>query len=126
MDFLASFAALVGQKVPSTDSQNLLNAFLGKTKKGRSNLVIEASTRLAFRSGDWVMIPPYKGATVAKEVNVELGNSTDYQLYNLKSDLGEKNNLAKSNPKKVEQLVNDMKQIVGDKYNFNAHPLELK
>jgi arylsulfatase A-like enzyme len=126
IDFLASFAALVGQQVPLTDSQNLLNVFLGKTKKGRSNLVIESSSRLAFRSGDWVMIPPYKGAAVNKEVNVELGNSTNYQLFNLKSDLGEKNNLAKSNPKKVEQMVNEMKQIVGDKYNFNAHPLELK
>jgi hypothetical protein len=112
--------------VPLTDSQNLLNVFLGKTKKGRSNLVIESSSRLAFRSGNWVMIPPYQGAAVAKEVNVELGNSTNYQLFNLKSDLGEKNNLAKSNPKKVEQMVNEMKQIVGDKYNFNAHPLELK
>jgi arylsulfatase A-like enzyme len=126
IDFLASFAALVGQQVPLTDSQNLLNVFLGKTKKGRSNLVIESSSRLAFRSGDWVMIPPYKGAAVNKEVNVELGNSTNYQLFNLKSDLGENNNLAKSNPKKVEQMVNEMKQIVGDKYNFNAHPLELK
>lgn len=121
IDFLASFAALVGQQIPSNDSQNNLNAFLGKTKNGRSNLVIEASTRLAFRSGDWAMIPPYKGNAVSKDVNIELGNSIDYQLFNLKSDISEKDNLAKTNPKKLEEMKSLMKQIVGNKYDFEVN-----
>jgi len=121
IDFLASFAALVGQQIPSNDSQNMLDAFLGKTKNGRSNLVIEASTRLAFRSGDWVMIPPYKGNAVSKDVNIELGNSIDYQLFNLNSDISEKDNLAKTNPKKLEDMKSLMKQIVGNKYDFEVN-----
>lgn len=126
IDFLASFAQLVGQKNPSNDSQNLLNAFLGKSKKGRENLVLEASNRLAFRLGDWVMIPPHKGNPIAKEVNIELGNSLQYQLFNLKSDPAEQTNLAQSNPRKLEEMKAAMKQIVGSRYNFEAKELKLE
>ncbi|MBA4849389.1 arylsulfatase [Emticicia sp. BO119] len=126
IDFLASFAQLTGQKNPSADSQNLLNVFLGKSKKGRKNLVLEASNRLAFKKGDWVLIPPHKGSSIAKEVNIELGNSLQYQLFNLKSDNAEQNNLAKVNPRKLEEMKEAMKQIVDNRYNFDAKELELK
>lgn len=126
IDFLASFAQLTGQKNPSADSQNLLNALLGKSKKGRENLVLEASNRLALKKGDWVLIPPHKGNAVAKEVNIELGNSLQYQLFNLKSDPAEQQNLAQSNPKKLEEMKTSMKQIVGNRYNFDAKALKLE
>lgn len=126
IDFLASFAKLTGQENPSDDSQNLLNAFLGKSKKGRDNLVIEASNRLAFRKGDWVLIPPHKGNPIAKEVNIELGNSPQYQLFNLKTDPAEQKNLAQSNAKKLAEMKAAMKEIVGNRYNFDTKELKLE
>ena len=36
------------------------------------------------------MIPPHKGPAIHYNVNIELGNSVDYQLYNLKEDPSQK------------------------------------
>ena len=41
------------------DSENTLDAFLGKSKKGRKELVIEGMFNYAYRQGDWALIPPY-------------------------------------------------------------------
>ena len=60
MDLLASFASLLGQSYPDKlDSENTLDAFLGKSKKGREELVIEGMFNYAYRQGDWALIPPY-------------------------------------------------------------------
>ena len=63
LDFLASLAALTGAVIPDgLDSENCLDALLGrKGAEGRSHLVSEADGRLALRSGDWSMLPPYDG-----------------------------------------------------------------
>ena len=104
MDILASVAALINQPLPNEfDSRNFLSAFLGKSKKGRDELVIEAQGRLAFRSGDWVFIPPYKGKVIGITGN-ELGNLPEGGLFNLKIDLGQETNVAKQNPKKYEKM----------------------
>jgi hypothetical protein len=50
------------------------------------------------------MIPPYKGQKVNKFVNIELGNSSDYQLYNLAEDIGEQNDLSKQHPEILKEL----------------------
>lgn len=58
MDLLASFASLLGQSYPDeVDSQNTMDAFLGKSKKGRKELVIEGMFNYAYRQGDWALIP---------------------------------------------------------------------
>ena len=60
MDLLASFAALLGQTYPDQlDSENTLDAFLGKSQEGRKELVIEGMFNYAYRQGDWALIPPY-------------------------------------------------------------------
>lgn len=62
LDFMASTAVLIKHILKGDfDSQNMLPAFLGKSDKGRDELVLEAQGKLAYRSGDWAMIPPYKG-----------------------------------------------------------------
>jgi hypothetical protein len=38
-----------------------------------------------------------------------LGNSTAAQLYNLKTDIGEKKNLAAENPERVRELAEQLK-----------------
>ena len=104
VDFMASFAQLIGTEQKGNDSQNTLNAFLGKSEQGRSDLVIEAMGRLAFRQGDYAFIPPYKGNAMNKEVNIEVGAAADVQLYNVKNDPAQKQNIAKDNPEKVKEM----------------------
>ena len=125
VDLLASLADLVQAETTETDSENLLHTFLGELKTGRQNLVIEATSRTAFREGDWVMIPPYKGAAVAAQVNIELGNSSEFQLYNLNDDIGQQTNLAKTNPNKLNEMVSDFEKVVGT-LNSEVEALELK
>ena len=63
MDLLASLGSMVGATLPDgLDSRNYLNAFMGTELKARENLIIEAQGRLGYRSGDWIMMPPYKGS----------------------------------------------------------------
>ncbi|MDO6425187.1 hypothetical protein Q4521_22105, partial [Saccharophagus degradans] len=81
------------------DSQDILSALLGKSKKGRKDIVLEAGSKTSYRAGDWVMIPPYKGAKMSWHSFVESGIDMEFQLYNLKEDPSQQNNLAKSNPK---------------------------
>ncbi|MDR1724218.1 MAG: arylsulfatase [Tannerella sp.] len=105
MDLLASLAAL--NNVPlkqSFDSQNVLDALRGKSSEGRNELVIEGLTSLAYREGDWVLIPPSEGVAFKPLTGTDTGHSPDYQLYNLKTDLGQKINLAEKEPKQLEAM----------------------
>lgn len=125
IDLLSSLASLVGSSVRTNDSENLINVFTGKSSKGRKELVLEATSKTAFRKGDWAMIPPYKGPAVNGEVTIETGNSKEYQLYNLKEDIGQEHNLAKSNPKKLKKMIACFEKIRG-KANNNIQELKLE
>ncbi|MCL7764537.1 arylsulfatase [Polaribacter sp. Z014] len=117
VDLLASFASLLDVKAEVNDSQNMMSEFLGKSDKGRDNIVLEAGSKTSFRSGDWVMIPPYKGAAMSWHSFVETGVKTEFQLYNLKEDVGQKNNLAEKNPEKLKELLAEFVKIRGEKYS---------
>ncbi len=125
MDLLASIAKLVGVEENSTDSKELLEAFLGKSDEGREDLIIEATSRTALRSGDWLYIPSYKGPEVNTQVNIELGNSDVPLLYNLKQDLSQTTNLYESNPEKAKEMHAKFIKLRGEDYNV-TQKLELK
>jgi arylsulfatase A-like enzyme len=125
IDLLESIAKLVNIDVKPTDSQELLDVFTGKSNIGRKNLVIEANTKTAFRQGDYIMIPPYPGDPILEEVNIEMGNDKDFQLYNLKKDIGQNNNLAKAQPKKLKEMMKNFESIRGNSYK-NVEKIELK
>jgi arylsulfatase A-like enzyme len=96
IDFTASFAELTGQPNPSSDSENVLPALLGLSSDGRNSLILEnGSGKTLIREHEWVMIPDYPGEPLYKAVNIETGFSPEIQLYNLRSDPGQKINLAK-------------------------------
>ncbi|RXK62436.1 arylsulfatase [Lacibacter luteus] len=106
IDLLASFASMFNLKIPvgdAIDSENYLNAFLGKTKDGRS-VYVEQGGALSIIVGDWKYISPAKGPAVYKLTEIESGNLETAQLYNLKNDLGEKLNLARQYPEKVKEM----------------------
>lgn len=125
IDLFSSLAALVGSDLNTDDSQNLLNVLMGESSSGRSDLILEATTRTAYRQGDWVMIPPYRGPAVNKQVNIELGNSLEFQLFDLSSDLGQSTNLAETHPEKLAAMLSSFEAIRGTQYS-NIEKLELK
>lgn len=113
MDFLASFAALTGQQIEPTDSENLIDVLLGDSDQGRSELMLEATSRTALRQGDWVMIPPHNGPQRNQLVNIELGNEKAHQLYHLADDVGQQNNRAQSEPQKLQEMIERYHAIRG-------------
>ncbi|WP_339864472.1 arylsulfatase [uncultured Algoriphagus sp.] len=125
LDLLSSLAALTGSSETTDDSQNLLPAFMGENKVGRTELMIEATGRTALRKGDWIMIPPYPGGAVIKSVNIEIGNDKNYQLYDLSTDISQANNVAESNPEKLEEMISDYETIRGE-MNVKVEDVVLK
>ncbi len=118
MDLLRSFASLTGQTIDSgaDDSQDLLDAFLGKTEKGRDELILEATGNTCLRTKDWYFIPPYEGPSFLKQTSIESGRAPDNQLYRVDSDIGQVTNLAEQETETVAQLEARHKEIMGSFY----------
>jgi len=113
IDLPASFAALTGQKLAADDapdSFDMLGPLLGERTVGRDHLVEHAGA-LSLIKGDWKYIAPSKGPQISANTNTELGNAPQPQLYDLKTDLGEKNNVAEQHPKVVEEMAALLAQI---------------
>ncbi len=125
IDLFSSLAALVGSDQKKEDSQNLLDLMTGKQNEGRKALIMEANTRTALRMDEWVMIPPYPGKSYRPEVDIEIGNAKDYQLFNLTEDPGQQNNLAASNPEKLKEMIQRFSELRGKELT-PPEPLELK
>lgn len=112
LDLTASFAALVGQKNTTPDSENILDAFLGNSDIGRRNLILGQGNITSYRKGDYVLIPPHKGGKMTnKYVNIETGRDQTIQLYNLKEDQGQQHNLADQHPEMVKKMLQEIETI---------------
>lgn len=102
VDFLASFAKLIGTELKSgeaSDSFDTMDALLGKSKEGRKELIEhnQFGPRLGLRIGPWKIIEP------AKKGGPE--------LYNLNDDLGEKENVAAKHPERVTEMISRIQEI---------------
>lgn len=110
LDLVASLGKLIGQAVPdSLDSQEMLSTFLGKRQCGRKSMVVEAAGRLAYRSGHYALIPPYKGPKRNITDN-ELGNLSDYTIYDLSADPSQQTDITRSHPRLLEKLKRQFQQ----------------
>jgi arylsulfatase A-like enzyme len=114
VDLYASIAILTQQKITednAPDSFNSLKTLLGGNLN--RNYVIEQSLKntLGIIIGDWKYIEPSDGPRMSIGTNTELGNNPKPQLYNLKYDIGEKNNLADKYPEKVQALSQKLQQV---------------
>ncbi len=125
VDLLSTLAELVGSEEKGMDSEALLPVFMGNSNNGREDLIIEATTRTAYRKGDYILIPPYKGPAKNKQVNIELGNSPEFQLYRLSDDTGQQKNLAEEEPQVLETMLREFEEKRGKNYS-NIQNLELK
>ncbi len=117
VDFFASIASLLNLKIRGSgnapDSFNMLPQLLGKNTQGRKTMVEEAFT-LSLRSGNWKYIAPVTNKPPSWLANkrVPTGLQNTPQLFNLKTDPGEKQNLADINPQKLNELATSLKQVI--------------
>ncbi|MCG8702405.1 MAG: hypothetical protein MI922_30415, partial [Bacteroidales bacterium] len=95
------------------DSYDMMDVILGKTKEGREIMHEESFTH-ALRVGDWKYIQPVSGKIPGwmKNKDIEVGLTKEPQLYNLKDDIGEQNNLAESNPEKAAEMEKMLQKIL--------------
>jgi arylsulfatase A len=92
IDVLPSLAALAGAKLPADriiDGRNSLDVFLGKPKAVSRHPILFYEND-GLRLGDWKLVRGAKG---------------EFELYDLGTDIGEKNNLAGKFPEIVAELV---------------------
>lgn len=122
IDLYNSISQLVGSEEATEDGENLLEVFLGKSNQGRESYIIEAMSRTAFKKGDWVMIPPYKGPSKMWGKDVETGNSNTHLLFNLAKDPSQENNLAEAYPDKLAEMIEDFEEVRGEGYKNSQAP----
>jgi arylsulfatase A len=109
VDFIASFADLLGIELPAheaRDSRNTLQAFLGQDPVGLEFMIEEAARKRALRRGDWKYVAPAKGNPKRKRPD------TPAELYNLKDDPGEQKNVIADHPEKAESLAAELKALI--------------
>ena len=125
-DLYASLAALVHQEVPQgLDSENHLATLLGRKGKGRKDMVVEASGRLALRSGRSALVPPYRGDSTNITGN-ELGVVGHYTLYDLDADPSQQQVVTSRNPRLLRKLRERFRALVGNYYNEDQQQEQLK
>ena len=104
-DFLPTCAELAGFKAPKgIDGISMVPTLLGKPQKQKKHEFIywefhEQGKKQAVRMGDW------KGV----RLNVARKPNAPIELYNLKTDVGEKHNVADQHPEVVAKIAKYMK-----------------
>ena len=101
IDFMPTFAKLCGFKIPDDrkiDGVDQTDLLLGKSEKGRDTFYFD---RAGIRKGKWKYL---KTDAHFYGYAREDDRPKEEELYNLKKDLEEKNNLAKKHPKILNEL----------------------
>lgn len=116
IDIYASLAALLNTPLADNeaiDSENHLDAWFNANTQGRTAL-IEESYSLSLRDKQWKYIKPSKSAHswIKDNKNIEGGFTSEPQLYFLKDDPQEKNNLAVAYPELVEKYQHQLDKAV--------------
>ncbi len=110
-DALATFANAAGRgELPedmAEDSVSFLPVLLHPDRQHKSRPPILHSDKV-IRDGDWKLIATKANRGFGADRKVKYGT----ELYNLKDDLSEKNNLADEMPEKVEHLRAKMRRIL--------------
>lgn len=117
-DFFATVRDLLGAPASGNpqDSYSLLPILLGKKDTINRAPVIHHSGagKFAIRDGDWKMIEGLGSGGFSEPKNPKPGpGDPEGQLYNLKTDPQEQNNLYLSEPEIVEELKAKLKEIRG-------------
>jgi len=110
-DVYTTLQSITGQERPplgGEDGFNLLPVFRGKPTSGRNSLISHSiSGAFAMRRGDWKLcLSAGSGGWSAPRDNVVRKEGLPpIQLFNLKTDPGERDNLVQKNPQKLLELL---------------------
>ena len=120
IDIFASVASVVGAEIPAgsgEDSYDQIALLKGLAPSARNTLVHNTNANgYALRHGDWVLIAAKTGA-VSKvpdwftSANGYTPNPHPGELYNLRDDLAQKQNLYAEKPDKVKELSVILEQV---------------
>lgn len=115
IDWMASLAALIDARLPkgsAPDSHNYLENLLGKKYTGRPWLIEQAANHtLSVRTSEWKYIEANDGPTMTWGSKVETGNCPTPQLYNMRSDVYEQENVAIQHPETVFELESILRKV---------------
>ncbi len=120
VDLMATFADMVGAKLPENageDSISFYKLLTTNTGSGRDHLVYHSiNGSFAIRNGHWklALCPDSGGWSEPKPNNKKNSNLPPMQLYNLKDDLGEKNNVIDQHASRVDELMKQLEKLVND------------
>jgi arylsulfatase A len=108
LDLYPTIVQLTGsQKTQTTkplDGEDISTVLFGTGKRKSDEFAYYSNGKIeAFRKGDWKIRLPQP--EVKNPSGFTIVEATDTLLFDLKTDIGEKNNLLKSNPAKVKELL---------------------
>lgn len=106
-DVFRTLAEITDTPVPegqAPDSESFLSVLEGGENR-RSPIALQAGRgHFMVRSGDWKLITGPESGGFSKLDKAEIGKLPKRQLYNLREDVGETNNLESESPGKVKEL----------------------
>lgn len=121
LDFLPSFCELAGSQPPSQlqlDGASFLPVLEGKPIQRKKPLVWAYfnainQARVAMRHGRWKVLARLNGGKLRKYQNITTQDApelrraalTDWEVYDMESDVSEQANLAQSRPELLQELV---------------------
>jgi arylsulfatase A len=120
IDLMATFADALGVELPddaAEDSHSMLPYLKGAAKAVRTSHVHNTKNNAyAMRQGDWVLVNSktgyHSGRNAAWEAKYGYQNDTAApQLYNLREDIGQRQNLADKHPEIVAKLTALLSEI---------------
>ena len=121
IDLMATLAAALGYELPADaaeDSHDLLPLLKGEVESVRCTHIHNTSAgRYAIRHGDWLLVDSKDGYVSRRDAAWEArhgyppDDDSPVELYNLKTDLAQKQNIAAAHPEKVAELQTLLKQI---------------
>lgn len=115
IDLFASLSSLVGAVIPrgnATDSQDYLGTILGRDSTDREYVIEQAVNRaLSVRTKDWKYIEPSDGKPVIDwGPKIETGYLQTPQLYDMRKNIGERNNVADKYPEELFKLMTCLRE----------------
>lgn len=122
-DFLATFADIAGIKLQSNEGEDSFSLCPLLRKEGKSNKFLRNATihhsitgEFAIRKGDWKLLvsPSSGGWSEPKPNSVAAKELPPMQLYNLKTDPGERKNLYVNEPEKARELLMLLRKQIKD------------
>lgn len=121
IDLFATFADLLTFELPkdaAEDSHNLMPLLKGETQQVRSSHVHNtAANRYAIRVGDWLLVDAKDGYQSRRNPKweakhgYEADDSSPAELYHLRDDVGQRQNLASVYPQRVADMQSELALI---------------